>query len=933
LHWTLLRLADDEALLLQVAHHLAFDAWALRRLWEEVGEIYSATKQDRAPDLPPPGLQYPDYARQQRLRTPSLVERSCEWVTRLRPPPALLELPGARPRPTRQTFAGAELTVRVPDQLHAGLRRLRADAGVSMFTTLMSGFLALLHRYTGRTDLCIGAMTANRTDPATHFMIGTVANPVPVRVDVDGDISFSDLLGRVHRIAAAAYSHQDLPFDEVVRLVDPPRDRRYNPLVQLVMSRFDTARLPLNWPGVRGEYARLGNGTAKFDLDLVVVPEAAGTLQLQWEYNTDLFEERAIRAMADHLLTLLQHASTRPDTALADLPLMTEVERELILTTWSSGRPPPPPDSCVHTLVSAAAARSPDATAVSADDALISYCTLEDRANRLARLLASHGVRTETPVVLLLPRSADFVISALAVLKAGGCYVPVDPHYPPERIQAMLAHVGSPVLITRSGTARPGHNPARQTIVLDHPDTRSELDKCGGHTPEVTTEPHQLAYIMFTSGSTGGPKAVEIPHRAIARLVQGAADLELAGEVFLHAASPSFDASTFEIWAALTNAAKLVIAPDTPGWMDQIGDLVRREGVTALLLSTGVFCVLVDHYLSELNGVRQLLTGGEAMPPSRLRAVQQHLPDCRVMNVYGPTEATTMVSRYTPPLDWDGGPTVPIGRPIPGDVIRILDKRMRLVPAGVAGELYLGGAGLARGYHGNPRLTATRFVPDPFATEPGARLYATGDLARYLPDGEIDFLGRVDRQVKIRGVRVEPGEVEEALRGHAAVQDVAVVPYGDQPDDRRLAAYLVFGSHQHGAAEVRAVRGWLRDRVPGPLVPDLWHQLARLPLTPNGKLDRKALPAPVALSGEPSSLPAATDRYVDLVAKIWADALGVPEVPPDADFFELGGHSLLATRIVSRLRDQLRIEVPLTAVFDHPTVSEFAAHLPGDGQR
>ncbi|GAA1973287.1 non-ribosomal peptide synthetase [Kitasatospora viridis] len=576
--------------------------------------------------------------------------------------------------------------------------------------------------------------------------------------------------------------------------------------------------------------------------------------------------------------------------------------------------------SCVHRIFEEQAARRPEAVALVAEEGDLSYAELNHRANQLAHQLIRTGIGPDRPVGLFLERSATFVVAALAVLKAGGCYVPLDPEYPAARVAAMLADTQVSVVLTRAGVV--DRLPRHDTVVLCLDEIAALLETLSRADPAIEVSPDHLAYIMYTSGSTGRPKGVMVPHRGVTRLVRGADYLELGpGEVLPLLSSVSFDASTFEIWGALANGARLVVGPATAPSIGDLGRLIERHGITTLWLTAGLFHLVVDELPGALTGVRQLLAGGDALGVPQVRRLLAEHPGCRLVNGYGPTEGTTFTTVFPLPANWQPGPSVPIGRPVAGTLVRVLDAELRPVAAGEPGQLFVGGEGLARGYLNQPGRTADRFVPDP-AGPVGARLYATGDQVRELPDGSLEFLGRLDQQVKFRGYRVELGEIESVLREHPAVRDVAVRLIGDSVEDRRLVAYPVL----ERAEALAELRPWLADRLPSALVPGLWQPLDALPLTLNGKVDRAALPTPSVLAPPaPPAAEAADAHEREAVAAVFREVLGLAEARPQDDFFELGGHSLLAAKVVARLRRALGVELPISVVFDHPTVAALAA--------
>ena len=582
---------------------------------------------------------------------------------------------------------------------------------------------------------------------------------------------------------------------------------------------------------------------------------------------------------------------------------------------------------CAHQLFEEWAAARPDAVALTTEAEELDYATLNRRANRLAHLLIRTGIGPDRPVGLLLERSAEFVVAALAVLKAGGCYVPLDAGYPASRLATMVEDTEVSVVLTRSDLA--DRLPPHDTVVLRLDEIPALLETLSEENPAVPVGPDQLAYIMYTSGSTGRPKGVMVPHRGVVRLVREADYVRLGpDEVLPLLSSVSFDASTFEIWGALLSGGRLVVGPPAAPSLSDLGRLVKRHGVTTMWLTAGLFHLVVDEDPDALSGVRQLLAGGDVLSVERVREFRARHPDCRVVNGYGPTEGTTFTTCFPVPDDWHPEGSVAIGRPIGGTYVRVLDQDLRPVAAGEPGELFVGGAGLARGYLHQPGRTAERFIADPYAERPGARLYRTGDQVRELPDGTLAILGRLDRQVKIRGYRVELGEIETVLLAHPEVRDAVVLAHGDSVEERRLVAYPVLRGGADGADRAAAVladlRSWTAARLPEQLVPGSWCPLDVLPLTANGKVDRAVLPSPADYARAAKEAQAAGATEEDAVAAVFEQVLGLEKAGPADDFFELGGHSLLAAKVVARLRRSLGVDLPISEVFDHPTVTALA---------
>ena len=920
----LLRLGGEEHLLLLTMHHIVSDAWSIGVLSRELTVFYQAFTTGVPAGLPELPIQYADYAVWQRewLQGERLERELTYWRAQLRGAPAVLDLPTDRPRPVVQSSRGAKQSLLLPTRLSEGLRALSRREGITLFATILAAFQALLARYTGQLDIVVGSPIAGRTRTETEELIGFFVNTLALRTDLSGDPTFRELLRRVREVTLGAYAHQHIPFEQLVEELQPERDISRTPVFQVVLAMQNVPRHTLELPGLRLRSEAADSGTAKFDLTLFVF-EQGSDLNVALEYCTDLFDAGTATRLLGHFRTLLEGVLADPERRLSELPLLTEPERHQLLVEWNATTTDYPRDATIGDLFRIQAARTPEAIAVVRDDERLTYRELEARANRLAQYLRARGVGPETRVGICLERSVDAVVGVLAVVLAGAAYLPLDPSDPPDRLRFLLGDARADVLLSESrhrGRVPPGS--VATTICLDE-ERESIVHQPGA--PLSRAYAGNLACVMYTSGSTGSPKGVAVPHRAVARLVL-ATDYFQAGPeaVFLQLAPLAFDASTFEIWGALLTGARLVVAPPGRLSLEAIGRVVREQGVTTLWLTAGLFHQMVDRGLDDLRGVRQLLAGGDVLSVAHVERVRRELPHCRLVNGYGPTESTTFASCH-PVAGGELSGSVPIGRPIANTRTYVLDGRLEPVPVGLPGELYLGGAGLARGYLGRPGLTADRFAPDPFGPEVGGRLYRTGDQVRWRADGLLEFLGRTDDQVKLRGHRVEPGEVEVALREHPAVRAAVVTAREDIPGEKRLVAYLVPAGSMPGVSELQ---GFLRQRLPDFMVPSAFVALAELPLSPNGKVNRRALPAPdQARPGPEDAFVAPRNPVEELLANIYATVLGIERVGVHDDFFGLGGHSLLATKVISRILATLGVELPLRSIFEAPTVAALAGRV------
>ncbi|XXY54893.1 amino acid adenylation domain-containing protein [Sorangium sp. So ce269] len=927
LRLTLLRLGSEEHVLLWVVHHIVFDGWSTSLVLGEFAALYTAFAAGRPAPLAEPALQYADFAHWQRQRVEGgLLEAQLGyWTRQLSGQPGVLELPTDRPRPATQRYQGARRFFRVPGALAEALGALARREETTLFAVLMAGFQALLARHAGTFDISVGTPVTNRSRAELEGLVGCFANTVVLRTDLSGDPSFVRLLARVTQTVREAQTHQEVPFDQVVEAVSPVRDLSHAPLCQVMFALQPVLRQPAEIPGLGVRLLDLDVGGAQFDLSLDVAPDGDG-LAAALEYDTDLFDEATIARMADHLLRLLAGAAASPATRLSELPMLAAEEQRQVLGWRTTGALRKTPRA-VHRMFEEQAARAPGATAVVHEERQISYGELDRRANQLAQLLRRRGVGPEVRVGLCLPRSIEMIAAVLGVLKAGGAYVPLDPNLPRERIAAMIGGAGIRVVIAEEGAAA-DQPPGVAVIQLDASwaCVRRELSSAPPP-PAGEPAPEQAAYILYTSGSTGTPKGVVVPHRAIASFTDVAAGVyEISSrDRVLQFASLSFDASAEEIFPCLARGATLVLR--TEAMLESVAGFLAAcgaWGVTAAVLPTMYWHRIVAE-LGEGAALppclRQIVITGEAALPERVSAWRAS-PDAarvRLLNAYGPTETTVTatVSNLSAAADPRDAWAVPIGRPLANTRAYVLDPAGQPVPAGVVGELYLGGQGLARGYWARPDLTAERFVPDPFADQPGERLYRTGDRARWRSDGQLEFAGRVDHQVKLRGFRIEPGEIEARLGEQPGVREAVVVVREDRPEERRLVAYVAASA----GVSPEELRRALKEQVPDYMVPSAFVVLEELPHTPYGKIDRRALPAPAAPSGE-----AATPRTEAeaALAGIWSELLGRPAVGVQENFFELGGDSILALQVVSRAR-AAGLSLTPRQIFQHQTVADLAA--------
>ncbi|HVR98951.1 MAG TPA: amino acid adenylation domain-containing protein [Thermoanaerobaculia bacterium] len=926
----LLRLAPETHVLLASMHHIVGDGWSTGVLVRELAALYAAFRSGLPSPLPELPLQYPDFALWQRswLAGEVLEAELAWWREQLAGLPALLELPTDRPRPAVRGTRGAWLLGALPDELAAALRALARAHGTTLFMVLLAGFETLLSRYSGQRDLAVGMPIAGRNRVELEGLIGFLVNTLVLRADLSGAPSFAGLLRRTRDAALGAYAHQDLPFEKLVEELAPERSLAHTPLFQVLLALQNVPREALELPGLRIGSLLGDDDSAKFDL-MVLLDESGtgiGGIAGSVSYATDLFDAATIDRLWGHFRNLLAAASAGPETSVAELSLLDAAELRQLLVDWNDTATPYPRQRTIPDLFAEQVALRPEAPALEWGERTLTYAELDRRARGLAHRLRSLGVGPEVRVAVCLERSPEMIVAFLATLKAGGAYVPLDLSYPWERLSWMLEDSGAPVLIADAGLLPEG-------ALMDVPLQVVLLDDDWQDAPEPPdlpgTGPESLAYVMYTSGSTGRPKGVAVPQRAIVRLVRDTDYAQLTpDDRVAQVSNPVFDAATFEVWGALLNGGCLVgIERDIVLSPLELADALRRRRISATFLTAALFHQIAHDVPGAFATVRHLLAGGDAIEPRWARAVLESGPPERLVNGYGPTETTTFAVWHLIQAVPPGAATVPIGRPLANARLYVLDPGLAPQPAGVPGELYIGGDGVARGYHGRPDLTAERFVPDPWG-EAGDRLYRTGDLVRYRRDGVVEFLGRIDRQVKIRGFRIEPGEIEAALLEYPGVKEAVVMVRQDPgaPQDsaeKRLAAYFV------ADLDGSLLRRHLETRLPAYMVPASFTRLEALPLTPNGKVDRAALPAPEGSRSTRSDTvfeepETATEREL---AAIWAEILDADRVGAGDDFFQLGGHSLLAVRVVSRMRAAFHLDLSVRLLFDTPRLRDLAAAI------
>ena len=935
---SLLRVAEEEHLLLLAMHHIVSDGWSLGVLIREMATLYENFVEGTTPNLPELPIQYADFAVWQRQwLSGEVLERQLQyWKEQLGNNPPVLELPTDHSRPVVPTYKGSFVTCEISSNLVEALKDLSRREGVSLYMTLLAAFKILLARYAGQDHVIVGTPIANRNQIDIENLIGFFVNTLVLRTDLSGNPRFDKLLQQIREVTLGAFAHQDVPFEKLVEELQPERDMSRTPLFQVMFSLQNSPMPEMKLSQVTMTLLQDDSTTAAFDLTLDVT-ERGAAMDCLLEYSTEIFEPSTAQRILNHYMNLLEAIVVNPHQRVRELPLLTQSEREQLLVEWNNTAGKHDYETCVHRLFEAQAEAKPEALAVVFGEQRVTYAELNGRANQLAHYLKELGVGPETCVGILLERSTEMAVALLGILKAGGAYVAFDPSYPTDRLNYMIEDSGVAVLLTQ------------QKLLLGHPefpvrhiflDTESKsLAHRDANNVQSGVSPSNVVYLVYTSGSTGRPKGILIEHRSLVNAAFAFINTHSMTENdrLLQFASLSFDVAAEEFFSAWLTGGCIVMKPESVMSYDEFVALLEKEQITIVNLPASFWLewltTMTDKGLEIPNTLRRVIVGNEKTLEETL-AKWQRLMGRKIewCNAYGPSETTITTSNYVPQnlgAAREEKSTVPIGRPVINAEMYVLDPSQQLVPAGVAGELYIGGAGLARGYHQQSAQTAERFIPHPYSPKPGMRLYRTGDLARYRADGNVEFLGRVDEQVKIRGFRIEVGEVESVLAQHSGIRESAVIAREDERGSNRLVAYVV---PRNGNLQTAELRSYLKHRLAEYMVPSNFVMLAEMPRTPNGKVDRRALPDDNGARADADEIYIAPRSSMErTIANIWQELLKLDKVGVNDNFFGLGGHSLLLVHAQSKVTEALRVKLSMVEMFQYPTVSALAEHLSMQG--
>jgi amino acid adenylation domain-containing protein len=919
----ILKLAERQHLAIISIHHLVCDGWSLGVISTDLAKIYTALDRGNSPNLERPEY-FSEYAFLERAKIGSADAIATEeyWLKKFTTLPPVIDLPTDYPRPPVRTFDSVSQSYTLTANLVDRIAQIGIKNGCSLMTTMLVAYEIWLYKITGQTDLTVGVPTSGQMATGRYNLVGHCVHFLPLRSQIDPESKFSDYLRARNRTILDDYERQDFTFGSLLKKLAIPRDASRVPLISAVFN-IDLANTNTDVFGDLEVQTWMNrNAFATFELFLTATTQSNGQLELDCQYNPNLFSAATIRRRLSEFENLLAAIADAADRSIRQLSVLSPAQEQELLVSWNQTQTNYPQDKCIHQLFEECVAIDGEAIALKFNDVCITYSELNRRANQLAHHLIGMGIGIEDLVGIAIERSIESIVGILAILKAGGAYLPIDLTAPPARLSAILDDARVSILLTT--TARLAQLPPHQSQVVCLDDW-VEIATASATNPDRAMRSTNLAYVMYTSGSTGQPKGVCVPHCGVVRLVKSTDYVNFSPDrVFLQLAPLAFDAATFEVWGSLLNGAKLVLYPGDKPSLVELGQIIAREQITTLWLTAGLFHLIVDERLADLQPLQQLIAGGDVLSVPHVQKVLSTLTNCQLINGYGPTENTTFTCCYPISSIDPLATSIPIGRPIANTQVYLLDAHLQPVPIGIPGELYVGGAGLATGYLNRPELTREKFIPHPFVAN--ERLYRTGDLARYLPDGNLEFLGRIDNQVKIRGFRIELGEIEAVLAQHPSVREVTVILREDRSGDKRLVAYVV-PPPQHQPTE-RELRGFLESRLPDYLIPTAIVMMTALPLTSNGKIDRRALPVPEITRSEPeATLLAPRDELELQLTEIWEQVLGVQPIGIRDNFFELGGHSLIAVKLFAKIEQTWGQNLPLATLLQKQTIEELATVL------
>ncbi|WP_066383175.1 non-ribosomal peptide synthetase [Anabaena sp. CA = ATCC 33047] len=925
---SLLKLSDTDHVVLLTMHHIVSDGWSRGIFIKELTALYTAFSQGQPSPLPELQIQYIDFAIWQRkwLQGEVLHTQLNYWKQQLGGNLPVLELPTDNHRPAIKSHRGATQPFQLSKSLTEKLKDLSKQEGVTLFMTLLATLKVLLHRYTQQEDILVGTPIANRNRSEIEGLIGFFVNTLVLRTNLGNNPTFKELLQQVREVTLGAYAHQDLPFEKLVEEIQPGRNLSQNPLFNVMFVLQNNTTEPIELPELTIEELNLEHNTTKFDFTLSLSETETG-LQGDLEYNTDIFNPDRINRMLGHFQVLLEGIVANPQQHLSELPLLTANEQNQLLLEWNNTKINYPQNQCIHQLLEAQVEKTPDAVAVVFENDKLTYRELNKKANQLANYLQKIGVVADTLVGICVERSLEMVIGLLGILKAGGAYVPLDPTYPQERLAFMLEDSQTPILLSQQHLIDNLPPYKAQVICLD-----SDWDKIADQNSENLTcnlNSHNLAYVIYTSGSTGKPKGAMNTHQGICnRLLwmQDQYQLNTSDRV-LQKTPFSFDVSVWEFfWTLITGACLVIAKPEGHRDSNYLVKLIKDQQITTVHFVPSMLQVFLNEQgIEECQHLKRVICSGEALSFELQSKFFTRYKNVELHNLYGPTEAAIDVTFWHCQKDYPRK-IVPIGRPIANTQIYILNQQLQPVPVGVPGELHIGGVGLARAYLNRPQLTNEKFIANPFSNNPEAKLYKTGDLARYLPTGEIEYLGRIDDQVKIRGFRIELGEIAAVIEQFTDIKQAVVIVFEDESKQQRIVAYIVTNPDS-SKPQFSQLRKFLQQKLPDYMIPSAFVVLDSLPLTPNGKLDRRALPAPEINFNPKKEKVLPRNQIEEKLAEIWVEILNLKQISIEDNFFELGGHSLLATQIISQIRQIWQIEIPLSRLFEMPTIATLAEEI------